>query len=73
MAYELSENDIAALEAENDQTLAEWWCHLNRSPRYSCYGENLWAVMGWIEAKITIRECLWAWNDIKQKEGRSEV
>ena len=62
MGFVLSKKDVAVLEAEDNSTLAEWWAFLNGTPLFTCKAENIWSVMLWIEMKISIKECLRAWN-----------
>lgn len=66
---------LEVLNAQDDQTLAEWWCELNRwrwpdalpdpepVPQYHSDGQDVrWAVMCWIDAKIGHKIVSRTWN-----------
>ena len=69
--------DLAALNAHDRQTLAEWWCTLNRwewphglpdpedgdaRRRGELNGSRAWPIMCWISKRIGNRIISRAWN-----------
>ncbi len=70
-------DQIAALKGVTDETLAKWWCMLNRWgwPR-RLHGHSAdttpqerWAVMNWIVKRIGKIECLKEWNHRKDDDN----
>lgn len=81
----LSPEQIAVLEAQNEITLADWWCICNswewidalgpppERPRDAGKRDLADAVMIWIEEKIPFKEILRAWNTRAHKYMTDEV
>lgn len=84
MNSSLTENDIALLESQDAKVLAEWWAALNRfewpteipneeSTEVDVSESRRSTIMGWVQTKIGIKECLRAWNCERMSDEEFEV
>lgn len=84
----LEPEDIEALSMQGTETLAIWWCQLNRGgrPRELPNQEDVrtekevglrntrrWQAMVWIDKKIGIKECLRVWNAERMSREEFEM
>ena len=63
--HELKDVHLRALGRQTKETLADWWCILNRYewPPELVHDETFrWQIMAWIAREITLKACLRAWN-----------
>ena len=70
----ITHEDYLVLEAQNETTLAKWWCELNRwcwpaalpdaeaRPERNEGFERRAQIMQWIERLVGTKVCLRAWN-----------
>jgi hypothetical protein len=82
----MNATDLKALEPQTTQTLAEWWCLLNRwgwptklrNPEERELGEPIantrrWEIMCWIADKIGEKECSREWNKDTMGDAEHEA
>ncbi len=73
MGYEMIEEDEAILSQQDMQTLARWWCTLNRwewpeeipdaeEPTFSGADSRRWQIMQWIHEAVGHRVISHEWN-----------
>ncbi len=64
----MTEDDVKILRAQTPETLAVWWCTLNRlewpDEIMNPAGGSIrsWRIMGWIAGRIGVARCLDEWN-----------